>query len=88
MALYENAKYNLAVSGGISRLLLCSKVPCSIFKWVVPNILSYSPDYQRKMNGLNFGEKIWFMNDSQSLLWTDDSEDFVMEHLKIIFDKL
>ena len=86
MALYENAKHNLAVSGGASPLLLCSKVPFSIFKWVVPGISSCSPEHHRNFNGLNFGEKIWFMSDSQSLLWADDSIDFVMEHLKIIFD--
>ena len=88
MALYENAKHNLAVSGGASPLLLCSKVPYSIFKWVVPGISSCSPEHHRNFNGLNFGEKVWFMRDSQSLLWTDDSIDFVMGHLKIIFDKL
>ena len=86
MALYENAKHNLAVSGGASPLLLCSKVPYSIFKWVVPGISSCSPEHHRNFNGLNFGEKVWFMRDSQSLLWADDSIDFVMEHLKIIFD--
>ena len=86
MALYENAKHNLAVSGGASPLLLCSKVPHSIFKWVVPGISSCSPEHHRNFNGLNFGEKVWFMRDSQSLLWADDSIDFVMGHLKIMFD--
>lgn len=86
IALYENAKHNLAVSGGASPLLLCSKVPYSIFKWVVPGIQSCSPEHHRNFNGLNFGEKVWFMRDSQSLLWADDSLDFVMGHLKIMFD--
>ena len=88
MALYENAKHNLAVSGEASLLLLCSKVPCSIFKWVVPGISSCSLEHHRNFNGLNFGEKVWFMRDSQSLLWADDSIDFVMGHLKIIFDNV
>ena len=88
MALYENAKHNLAVSGGASPLLLCSKVPHSIFKWVVPGISSCSPEHHRNFNGLNFGEKFWFMSDSQSLLWADDSIDFVMEHLKIVLDNV
>ena len=88
MALYENAKHNLAVSGGASPLLLCSKVPYSIFKWVVPGISSCSPEHHRNFNGLNFGEKVWFMRDSQSLIWADDSIDFVMGHLKIIFNNV
>ena len=88
MALYENAKHNLAVSGGASPLLLCSKVPYSIFKWVVPGISSCSPEHHRNFNGLNFGEKVWFMTDSQFLLWADDSIDFAMRHLKIMFDNV
>ena len=88
MALYENAKHNLALSGGASPLLLCSKVPYSIFKWVVPGISSCSPEHHRNFNGLNFGEKVWFMTDSQFLLWADDSIDFVMGHLKAMFDNV
>ena len=88
MALYENAKHNLAVSGGASPLLLCSKVPYSIFKWVVPGISSCSPEHHRNFNGLNFGEKVWFMRDRQSLIWADDSIDFVMRHLKTVFDNV
>ena len=88
MALYENAKHNLAVSGGASPLLLCSKVPHSIFKWVVPGISSCSPEHHRNFNGLNFGEKVWFMRDSQSLLWADDSKEAVIEHVNLILRKL
>ena len=88
MALYENAKHNLAVSGGASPVLLCSKVPHSIFKWVVPGISSCSPEHHRNFNGLNFGEKVWFMRDSQSLIWADDSIDIVMMHLKNMFDNM
>ena len=65
---------------------LLKKVPHSIFKWVVPGISSCSPGHHRNFNGLNFGEKVWFMRDSQFLLWADDSKDFVMEHLKIMFN--
>ena len=88
MALYKNAKHNLAVSGGASPLLLCSKAPYSIFKWVVPDIYSCSPEHHKIFNDLSFGEKIWFMNNNQFLLWTEDSKDFIIEHLKIIFNKL
>lgn len=88
MALYENAKHNLAVSGGASPLLLCSKVPYSIFKWVVPGISSCSAEHHRNFNGLNFGEKVWFMRDSQSLIWADDSIDIVIKHLKNMFDNV
>ena len=88
MALYENAKYNLAVSGGASPLLLCSKVPYSIFKWVVSGISSCSAEHHRNFNDLNFGEKVWFMRDSQSLIWGDDSIDIVIRHLKNMFDNV
>ena len=88
MALYQNAKHNLAINDDISQLLLCSKAAYSIFKWVVPGTSSCTAEYHRNTNNLKFGEMIWFMNDNQFLLWTDDSKDFVIKHLEMIFDKL
>jgi len=88
MALYQNAKHNLAINDDISQLLLCSKAAYSIFKWVVPGTSSCTAEYHRNTNNLKFGERIWFMNDNQFLLWTDDSKDFVIKHLEMIFNKL
>ena len=86
MAFYQNARHNLAINDdATSHLLLCSKAPYSIFKWVVPGISSCSAEYHRNINDLKFGEKIWFMQDTQFLLWVDDSKDFVIEHLKTLF---
>ena len=86
MAFYQNARHNLAINDdATSHLLLCSKASYSIFKWIVPGISSCSAEYHRNINNLKFGEKIWFMQDTQFLLWADDSKDFVIEHLKTLF---
>ena len=87
MALYQNAKHNLSVSKGANNnLLFFSKASYSIFKFVVPGVGNYTAQSQVKRNNLNYGEKFFFMDKNQHLLWTDDSKDFVMAHLKHLLE--
>jgi len=88
MAMYQNAKYNLATNNGVVGLLLHSKIPYSVFKFIVPGVNNCTAAYLKANYNLNYGEQFWFMGPNQHLIWADDSIDFVMGHLKIILDNV
>lgn len=78
LALYEDAKNNLAVNNGICVLLTFSKAPHTLFKMLTEGIRTTSVEYFKDNWMLDVGEQPPFFQPNQKWVWEDDTVENIL----------